>query len=231
MKTSSLLFAVIFVSVVLLVCMGMNGCPWRDNDTYLQSSPVQPVPSTPTVVPSPTPTAIPTLGPIVLYEWLKTTSPERNAETSSGNLGGLAAANAKCVAYNTTGLPNAVAFISTSTSNIRDLVTGEDATMRPVVSETGVQVSPGWSQLWDGGIDVELRDARVLPPRPADAQWWSGSNADGTWAGVEFDCKSWTTSDYRYRGVMGYSAAIDARWINILLHPCSIKHHVLCIAW
>lgn len=61
------------------------------------------------------------------------------------------------------------------TTDLKLFVTG-GTTSRQVVSINNSTISNSWNELWDGAIDMSLKNAGVV----SSSLWWSGSKGDGT---------------------------------------------------
>ena len=61
------------------------------------------------------------------------------------------------------------------TTDLKPFVTG-GTTSRQVVSINNSTISNSWNELWDGAIDMSLKNAGVV----SSSLWWSGTKGDGT---------------------------------------------------
>lgn len=151
-----------------------------------------------------------------------------NAGVAMPNFGGRSGADAICLAAAPpAGTTTVHAFLSVSAGDqIRDLVPSLYHPL-PVKNYTGTMtISPAWSGLWDGSIDMKLSDAGVLPP---GLEWWNGSNADGT--NNANNCNAWTSDLTMDTGMIGNSNFITNQWINWSTTGCSTTQYLLCIAY
>lgn len=178
-----------------------------------------------------TTTIPPTTPPTVIYLYSAGTRP-------NGNLGGRAGANATCItAGPPVGTTTVQAFLSVSASDqIRDLVPSIYQTL-PVVDAGGAMtIANTWNDLWTipAGLNMSLADAGVLGP---GAEWWSGSNLDGTFNAN--NCNStggWTSGSSIVTGWAGNSNAptliANSLWINFGTLQCdSWTTNLLCVAY
>jgi len=109
------------------------------------------------------------------------------ASKYTGNLGGLAGADAKCqAAANAAGLPGTyVAFLSTNNSHAKDRI--PDPTYL-LVDNTVVADSK--ADLLDGSLDAPINLAANGASQTNTPYAWTGSNTDGTTSG--HSCGNWT---------------------------------------
>jgi hypothetical protein len=154
----------------------------------------------------------------------------------NGNLGGRTIADSLCdIPIRPAGTITWHAFLSVSgTDQIRDLVPSPYQGL-PVVDAGGANViSSSWTLMWDGSIDMSLSNAGVLG---AGAEWWNGSNLDGTYNASNCDggTGGWTTSGNPFSGEVGNSNApipLPANlWINWSLFTCDLAASLLCVAY
>jgi len=167
--------------------------------------------------------------------------PDYIALYDSGHLGpaefgGIEQMNQWCEETKPDGFTTSVAFVSTSTTDIRDLFPGSGSL--PVMNKEGTEVvSSTWDNLWDGQIDQTLFEAGVL----TYDIWVSGSWSDGVmaWLGSGFDdctnltCNDWTSSD-PWSGAMVGDGGLDGNgswWVDLSPTSCNVQYYaLLCVA-
>jgi hypothetical protein len=157
--------------------------------------------------------------------------------TVDGNLGGRGGADAMCQSIvPPPGTTVVQAFLSASPTQIRDLVPSLYQGL-PVLDAGGAMlISNTWNDLWTvpSGINMSLSSAGVLG---GGAEWWNGSNLDGTFNVNNCDGGSgaWTTNSNAYTGESGNSnaptpLAVDY-WINWAAITCNTTQYLLCVAY
>ena len=135
-------------------------------------------------------------------------------EAHTGNLGGITGADALCQTQATAAGYGGVwkAFLSGSTRNVKDLITGTNATTKPVVNLQGQQMYATWSAIFGsttwattasymytfGGKYVN--EGQVSPDW-YDARGWTGTALTGGTASNH--CNNWTTSASSSYGASG----------------------------
>lgn len=175
-------------------------------------------------------TTTPPATPTVIYLY--------SAGQRNGNLGGRIGADATCIAAGPpAGTTTVHAFLSVSAlDQIRDLVPSIYQTL-PVVDAGGAMtIANTWNDLWinPAGLNMSLADAGVLG---GGAEWWSGSNLDGSYNSNNCDSTGgWTSGSSIETGWAGNSNAptfimIDY-WINFGQIQCnSLTTNLLCVAY
>jgi len=149
-------------------------------------------------------------------------------EAHTGNLGGIAGADALCAAQATgAGFKGTYkAFLSGTGRDVKDLITGNAASFI-VMNSKGEQLFSSWSQMftsssWSSGKFIYSFDGKKVDentgasPDWYDAQNWTGSVAAGT-INTSSNCQSWTSDASidsgasgeldMYKLVSGYSQA------------------------
>jgi len=174
-----------------------------------------------------------TSGPRIMFVTLN--------EGHTGNLGGLAGANALCASQaSAASMPGTwKAFLSTSTQNVKDLFIGTDASL-PVVNKANVVMHSTWSAIFTSVQWTNLQYAQsfkgqvvdeitVVSPPWTDADGWHGSNADGT---VGANCNNWTSADSTVTGTGGewdfYRLMTSGTVVES--HACSYTAAVGCVS-
>jgi hypothetical protein len=154
----------------------------------------------------------------------------------NGNLGGLSGANALCMAQaKENGYPGVwKAFLSTSTQNVKDLVTGADAS-NPVVNLNGQQLFSSWTSIfpstyWASSYylysfeGVPVLSGRVSP-NWTDGDGWTGTLQSGTVS--NYTCNEWTSSS---SSVTGTNGEWDSRYLlKQEVQACSNTFAVMCV--
>lgn len=154
-------------------------------------------------------------------------------EAHTGSLGGVAAADAACAKQaKRAGRPGTFkAFLSTSTRDVKDLITGTNASTIPVVTTHGVQLYLSWNDMFTsstlGSSAVyTFDDTLVSNSFSRDGDAWHGSTPSGTVASGD-TCKDWTSSDATNYGANG---EIDVRrWLGTERSHCSVTLAVICV--
>ncbi len=119
-------------------------------------------------------------------------------------------------------------FISKKNIAIKDLIGGDDKNL-PVFGPTNIKISDSWNELWDGNIDLSLKEADITT-----SSWWSGSNLDGTvGSGCENGGLFWGNgSNYVMDGYNGSSTYTDQNWITPNgANPCGTTRSFLCYTY
>jgi collagen type XVIII alpha/collagen type XV alpha len=158
----------------------------------------------------------------------------------NGNLGGIAGADSKCATQaKAAGYPGTwKAFLSTSTQNVKDLITGTNATTLPVVNTLGQQLYSSWSTIftlstWSAAAPFiytfdgrEVDDNTGAVPDWYGARNWTGSYTSGTYY-TSRTCNDWTTQSSSYRGAYG---DLDIRRLLYSSYVyCSYTLAVVCV--
>jgi len=136
-------------------------------------------------------------------------------EAHTGDLGGVSGADALCakqaqqIGYGGT----FKAFLSASTREVKDLISGASATSLPVLNTLGEQLYPGWNAIWGsatwaaGPYLYSFRGRKVDENTGAQPDWydarnWTGSLVSGT-AQPGQTCQDWTSSSTASTGSSG----------------------------
>ncbi|MCA9669298.1 MAG: DUF1554 domain-containing protein [Myxococcales bacterium] len=174
-------------------------------------------------------------------------------EPHSGKLGGTAGADALCAQQaSAAGRPGQwKALLADSNRSVQSLITGTNATTRPVITTQGVQMYANWNSIfttcgaststctWPTTALLYTFAGRVIEenePQPLctsssgpncfyDADYWHGMNKDGT---VSVDtCQNWTSetsTDYGSSGEADFQ-----QWHNNERNTCDQTQAVLCV--
>jgi len=153
----------------------------------------------------------------------------------TGNLGGRAGANAKCVTaytdtYSYLGASNVHALVSVSGSDeIRDLPVPVNTTIRGPASDSGV-ITQNWDDLLVSGLDLSMIGSKVLTH--ILNYYWTGSNPDGS-LDVGNNCNNWTIGDTTANGTTGDPNATGSPWLKNYVEKCGggNTRRILCICW
>jgi len=129
-------------------------------------------------------------------------------ESHTGNLGGISGADALCAAQAQAAGQTGTwkAFLSTSTQNVKDLITGTPASY-PVVNLAGLLMYSSWNALFTtstwpssagylrtfNGKWVDEGQATPASPDWYDARGWHGSTTSGL-VSTSYTCSDWTTT-------------------------------------
>lgn len=143
----------------------------------------------------------------------------------SGNLGGLAGADAKCQSVaesaSLTGAWKAVLSSSTVSAFSRIVITGL------INSRSGAAIAVDQSDLWDGNIDdsIEATESNVLLST-VSGEWrrWTGTSDDGGISGN--NCSNWSTT--AGTGTFGRGDT-DTTWTSHGANNCTDIFHLHCI--
>lgn len=149
------------------------------------------------------------------------------AAPSTGALGGLPGADAKCVAAATAaGLPapwSFVAWLSDSGSDARDRLTYDG----PWVRLDGVLVASGKSDLVDGTLHAPINLTET-------GAWlgyygvWTGTQSGGTYLGT--DCEGWTSSAAATQGRYGAANRANPNWTSNATLACDYGGRLYCFS-
>jgi hypothetical protein len=159
-------------------------------------------------------------------------------EAHTGDLGGVAAADALCTAQAARqAMPGTwKAFLSAAGRHVRDIVPVERRSL-PVFNTAGELLLPSWNELGQvaapdsttyiysfAGIRV---DDGAVDPDWIDADAWTGSRVDGTFA-PGFTCNDWTAAG----GSTGLATELDLggnMFTKQDLNPCARFSAVMCV--
>jgi len=156
----------------------------------------------------------------------------------NGDLGGTAAADGLCAAQaKAVGYGGTFrAFLSSSTQNVKSLITGSDA-MLPVHNTNGQVLFPSWGAIfstttWPSGAYLHAFDGKKVDentgaqPDWYDARGWTGSHTSGA---VSFSktCQDWTSASAT---VQGASGELDMRrLVYTYNNVCNQTLAVVCV--
>ncbi len=156
-----------------------------------------------------------------------------NAGLHDGNLVSRSNADAICASGQPAGTTTYHAFLSFSTSYIRDLVPPIYQSL-PVIHDDGAGtinvISSTWTALWiTPFITVTLSSAGVIP---VSSYWWSGSQSNGSVDTFPTaNCADWTSNSSTDQGVTGYANFTGSSWIVTGRPYCNNPNYVLCVAY
>jgi hypothetical protein len=159
-----------------------------------------------------------------------------NAHT--GALGGTAAADALCAAQaKATGYGGTFrAFLSSSTQNVKDLISGSDAGL-PVLNTLGQGLFPSWTAIfsttiWASGRYLHAFDGKKVDehtgalPDWYDARGWTGSTGAGV-VSPGNTCQDWTSASSAAQGASG---EMDMRrLLHTYTNTCNQTLAVVCV--
>lgn len=144
----------------------------------------------------------------------------------TGNLGGLAGADAKCnAAAAAGGLPGTyVAWLSTGSTDAGTRVMTSNG---PFLTTAGAVVAGSLAHLTDGALDAPI-DRNEHGNAVAAGPVWTGTKEDGTATGV--DCASWTddATPSAFGGV-GQPTATSSSWTDDDTSACSGLAALYCV--
>lgn len=149
----------------------------------------------------------------------------------TGNLGGLAGADARCVAAATAaglaGPDSFRAWLATATDSPASRFAAAMTPFRgKYVRVDGASIAKdGWDDLTDGTIAARLEITEFGTTRATTAVW-TGATAQGTPA-VD-NCEGWSSNLYADYGHGGVSSDVVASWTSNEKHHCSDKRPLYC---
>jgi hypothetical protein len=140
---------------------------------------------------------------------------------------------AKSSSYPSLPCLNVRAFISISTTDYIAAMPGNFSvpTNKGITGPTGIEIATNWSDLLDGSILENLKNADI-----AQNKWWSGSDSAGNYISSDAcvacnTCSSWTDETNASQGETGIANKIDSTWIDDGSDNCDNSRHVLCVCW
>lgn len=145
--------------------------------------------------------------------------------THTGNLGGLAGADAICQARaDEAGLGGTFrAWLSDAGTSARDRLTHAAV---PYVLVDGTRVASNWEDLVDGSLDhrIDLTEIGATVDNPYA---WTSTTPSGDKFSVSL-CASWNTTQGSLYGGRGLATAVDGRWTNFSLMTCGVASRLYC---
>ena len=153
--------------------------------------------------------------------------------TFSGDLGGLAGADAKCRQAATAGvLPEPSAFMAWIASAGGSPATRFAAATKPFrgkyVRVDGVTVAQdGWGDLTDGSLAAPISVDEMGEPRDTIGVW-TGAGPSGK-AANGLTCSEWTSGVFAFKGHSGTSDTVAAAWTSFQDLPCNIPLALYCV--
>jgi hypothetical protein len=140
-----------------------------------------------------------------------------SSQSYTGNLGGLAGADAKCQ-----GLANAAGIEGTFMAWLSDS-TASPSTRFPTKSASpykllnGVKIADNWADLTDGTLDewIYVEDTGDHGKPGPGNQTWTGTRSTGLASGAH--CNNWTSESSAVTGTVGYQRHAldeDGSWSN-----------------
>ncbi|HXV37227.1 MAG TPA: IPT/TIG domain-containing protein [Myxococcota bacterium] len=147
-----------------------------------------------------------------------------SSATYSGNLGGIAGADAKCNA-----LAAAANLTGTYMAWLSDGAT-DPATRfvrnAPYVLTSGDQLADDWNDLTDGSIDLPIWFTET--GAFASSYVYTNVAPNGTTASASAHCDGWTSSDAGDAGGQGRSIWSDSNWTDARSAPCGGAERIYC---
>jgi len=165
-----------------------------------------------------------------------------SSQTYTGNLGGLAGADAKCQTLATSaGLSGTFkSWLSDSVTNARDRLT--HATV-PYKLVNGTTIANNWSDLIDGQLSNPIthdeKGNQIASPT-LTKQVWTGTRHDGTKdtnrIGSQYYCSDWSSPRASVWGIFGYAGAtrttatnVGSAWSAASLISCGQSLYLYCM--
>jgi hypothetical protein len=146
-----------------------------------------------------------------------------SSETPTGNLGGVAGADALCNKLaKAAGLPGTyIAWISTANVNAIDRVTAAGPWQRV----DGALVAQNKAQLASGQLANALRrDEKGQTPSVDEDRVWTATGPNGTYVGGS-DCGAWTGAG---DGRVGEAEHDGSKWTSLVDEACTEVNRVYC---
>jgi hypothetical protein len=143
----------------------------------------------------------------------------------NGNLGGLAAADARCqTAANESGLPGTYrAYVSTRAMTLSTRFTHSTT---PYILVTGTTVASNWTDLVDGTLAHAID--RDETGTPADGYAWTATNSMGIAdPAPQTSCVSFTSAAHSEVACVGRTTATSADWACVYYQFCDVTAHGL----
>jgi hypothetical protein len=148
--------------------------------------------------------------------------------TYTGNLGGLAGADAKCQALaDASPLPRVkgrtfLAWVSTT-------ATSPDARfthgIKPYIASNEELIASSWSDLTDGSLTSGIERDESGIKRSEGA--WTGTKSGGaTYSGAA--CGNWTIASFAAGGERGNVGGSGGGWSSGQTDPCALQNHLYC---
>ena len=157
--------------------------------------------------------------------------------TFTGNLGGVAGADAKCAAaasestVPTVRLRTFRAWVSVPGSTAASRLARDS---RPIMlASNGSVFAAGWDAFANafhaGGEAVFDQDGFLISA--ASVPVWTGTSATGTYAALSTkNCDFWTSGNAQDLGVFGEgNQPTDGAWSSATTAPCNSVHHLYCL--
>lgn len=149
------------------------------------------------------------------------------SRSQKGDFGGLENADAIC--QEEAGMPLSIvpegrylAWLSDGQTDPQERFTGY---AKPVVLPDGTRIADNFSDLTDGTIQHPI-NMDATGEKLGSLSFWTGTNADGSHAGLSASCHGWTNT--RTRGVSGSTSATDLAWTFQYSRRCFRPHRLVC---
>lgn len=148
------------------------------------------------------------------------------SERSSGDLGGVAGADATCNRLaSAAGLGGTyVAWLSTSTIDARTRLGTASGWVRP----DGEPVADSQADLLAGQIFHPINVTEAGDPVIESDHVWNATRTDGTHIDAPGDCEGWTSDDSGHRARHGSSFATTGGWTGSNVKACSERLRLYC---
>ena len=98
----------------------------------------------------------------------------------------------------------------------------------PIQGPTGILIGYTWADLFDGSINQTLKKAGVI-----NSFWWSGANADGSFAADNCSSSSvpWSSASNTIQGETGAHNKLDSTWIMSNANNCNTTQELVYLCW
>ncbi|GMV41687.1 MAG: hypothetical protein AMXMBFR64_34030 [Myxococcales bacterium] len=158
--------------------------------------------------------------------------------TYSGDLGGVAGADAKCQQAGSEGSLSASlapgaswkALLSSKTEGVNaadrlDIV-------EKVLTLKGIAVASGKADLFDGSISSKIAASTELGTDVSGDEVWTGSQTDGKHQGTANDCAGWTSVSTSADGMVGLTSSTNSAWIaySNTTGSCANLRRLYCVS-
>lgn len=150
---------------------------------------------------------------------------------TTGNLGGIAGADALCQALaDGAGLGRTFrAWVSLTTNAASSRVT---PAMVPyvmlVTGQPATVVADDWTDFTDGTLDAAIVRTETGEFVTQDFTW-TNTLASGSAPHDVLTCEGWTSSDGGENGIAGMTTAVDSTWAFAVNRSCDSMHSVYCV--
>lgn len=146
----------------------------------------------------------------------------------TGDLGGVAGADAKCQAAGNAFIPGRQwkAWLSAAKDSVKARFPPNSSS--EYVTGFNLTVAVGWPSFASATHLSRIMDEMHQPP-PGNDDTWTGTQPNGDAMGVGSDCNGWTSADATANGVTGNAEATGEKWTNAEARDCSQEAHLYCV--